>query len=274
MDHRFGDQHGRGAARDQRGGDDDVLLGDVAGGERGLFRLVFRRHFLRIACRGFGGLELFILDRDELGAERGDLFLGGGAHVVGGHDRTEAAGRGDGLETGDAGAHDEHLGRGNGACGGHHHRHGAAIDLGAFDDGAVAGEVRLRGERVHRLGAGDSRGELHRQAGDLAGVERRDLVCCVGEGLHQGDQGRAFGQGRDLRRLRPADLEDDIRAGCCSGGAGSDGGARLGEGAVREAGDGARAGFDRHRVAEAHELLDGLRGCRNAGFTGSTFFEH
>ena len=36
LHHRFGDQHRRGAAGDQRRGDDDVLLGDVAGDQFGL----------------------------------------------------------------------------------------------------------------------------------------------------------------------------------------------------------------------------------------------
>ena len=48
-------------------------------------------------ARRLGGLELFILDGDEFGAEALDLFLGGGAHVGGRDDRAQTPRRGDGL---------------------------------------------------------------------------------------------------------------------------------------------------------------------------------
>ncbi len=126
-DHRRRDQLRRRPAGDQRRGDDDVLLGDVLGGQRGLLGLVFLRHFLGVAAGGLGRLELLVLDGEELRAERLDLFLGGRTHVGGGHHRAEAARGGDRLQAGDADAHDEHLGGGHGAGGRHHHRQRAVI---------------------------------------------------------------------------------------------------------------------------------------------------
>ena len=60
------DQPRRRAARNQRRGDDDVLLGDVRGDEFGLLGLVVRRHLLGVAARRLGLPELLVLDGDEL----------------------------------------------------------------------------------------------------------------------------------------------------------------------------------------------------------------
>src|SRR5262249_50609912 len=140
---RFGDQHRRGSARDQRRGDDDVLLGDVFGDERGLLGLIFSAHRLGVAGGGFRLLEFLVLDRNELAAERSDLFFGGGTHVGGADYGAQTARRGDGLQTGNANAHDEHFRGGDGASGGHHHREGAAIEFRSFDYGAIAAEIGL-----------------------------------------------------------------------------------------------------------------------------------
>ncbi len=132
--HLLGDEDRRGAAGNQGGRDHNVLLGDVAGRQFGLLGLVFRRHLLGITASGLSRLELFILDRDEFRAERGDLFLGSGTHIGCGDDRAEAARRGNGLKASDAYSHDKDLGRGDRAGSGHHHRHGAAVDLRTFND--------------------------------------------------------------------------------------------------------------------------------------------
>jgi hypothetical protein len=162
------DQLGRHPAGDQRGGDDDVLLLDVLGHQRRLLFLIGVAHRLGVAGGGLGGLELLVLDRDELGAQALDLLLGRRAHVGGGDHRAQAPRGGDRLQAGDAGAHHEHLGRGDGAGRGHHHRHRPAIDLGRLDHRAVAGEVGLAGQRVHHLGAGDARHEFHGEHGRAA----------------------------------------------------------------------------------------------------------
>ena len=78
------------------------------------------------------------------------------------------------CKPGDADAHHEHLGRADRAGRGHHHRKGAAIGVGGLDHRLVAGEVRLRRQHVHRLGAGDARHPLHRQRFEPGlGVSRR-----------------------------------------------------------------------------------------------------
>ena len=81
LDHGARDQPRRRAAGDQRRGDDDVLVLDVVGDQLGLLLLVLGRHRLGVAGRRLRLLELLVLDGDELGAERGDLLLGGGTHV-------------------------------------------------------------------------------------------------------------------------------------------------------------------------------------------------
>ena len=167
-------RRGRRAARDQRRGDDDVLLGDMRGDQRRLLGLVGVRHFLGVAARGLGLLEFLVLDRDEFGAEQLDLLLGRGAHVGRGDDRAEAPGGRDRLQPGDADAHDEGLGGRHGAGRRHHHRKRAAIFGRRVDHGAIAGEIGLAGQHVHHLRAGDARHQLHREGGDAGLGERLD----------------------------------------------------------------------------------------------------
>ena len=165
--------------------------------ELGLLRLVFLRHLLGVAAGGLGLPELLILDGEELRPERLDLLLDGRADVGRGDDRPEPARRRDRLEPGDADAHDEDPGGRHGAGGGHHHREGAAILGGGIEDGAVAGEVRLRGQDVHHLGPGDARHQLHGEGGD-AGVRQRPDRGLVAVGVHDRDD--------DGAALQPAEL--------------------------------------------------------------------
>ena len=53
LHHVRGDEARRGPARNQRRRDDDVLLLDVLGGQRGLLGLILFRHFLGVAAGGF-----------------------------------------------------------------------------------------------------------------------------------------------------------------------------------------------------------------------------
>ena len=161
-----GDQLRRGAAGDERGGDDDVGAGDLDLQRLALVRLLLLGELAGVA--GLGGRVGHALDLEELRAQRLDLLLDGGADVEGGHDRAEAAGGGDRLQAGDAGAEHEHLGGLDRARGGHQHREEARELLGGGEDGEVAGDGGLAGERVHRLGARDARDLLHREGGDAA----------------------------------------------------------------------------------------------------------
>ena len=109
-DLRIADQPRRRLAGDQRGGDDDVLLGDVARHQLGLRLLIFRRHFGRIAARALALDAGDFLDEDRLGAERQDLFPGRRADVGRADLRAQPLGGRDRLQSGDAHTHHEHLG--------------------------------------------------------------------------------------------------------------------------------------------------------------------
>ena len=132
----------RGAARNQRGGDDDVLLGDVRADQFGLRLLVFRAHLGRIAARAFAFDPRDILDEDRLGAERLDLLLSGRAHVSRGNLRAETASGGDGLKPGHAHAHDKRLGGRDRARRRHHHRQRQS---GRLEPSPRAQLIRLQG---------------------------------------------------------------------------------------------------------------------------------
>ncbi len=110
----------RGATRNLRGRDDQVLRGHVGseGGQRlGLF---LRRLLARVAAGCFG--VRLGLGADERCAEREHLLACCRAHVVARDHRAETARGGDGHQPGHAGADDEGLGRRNVARGGREHR--------------------------------------------------------------------------------------------------------------------------------------------------------
>ena len=124
-------------------------------------------------------------------------------------DRAEAAGGGDRLQPGHAGAEHEHLGGADGAGRGGEHREEARQLLRGDQGGAVAGDGGLRGERVHRLGARDARDGLHGEARDAG----------LGQGAHrvggrqrgeEADQHRAARQAADLLGRGRRDLGHDL----------------------------------------------------------------
>ena len=173
LHHVLGDEDRRLLAGNRGGRDDDV------GGRDGLHhhlalaaveRLVLR---LRVAA---GVLRVAGLDRqlDEPRAEALNLFLDGRPHVVGLDARAEPPRRRDRLQSGDAGADDEHA-RGRDRAGGRvEHRKHARQRRRGEQHGLVAGDRRHRRQRVHALRARDARHELHREQhraalGDRAG---------------------------------------------------------------------------------------------------------
>ncbi len=80
---------------------------------------------------------------DESRSQALDLLAGLRADVVRVDDGAEPASRRDRLETGHADTEDQHLGRRDGAGGGHHHRQGPGRRDGGDEHCGVAGEVRL-----------------------------------------------------------------------------------------------------------------------------------
>ena len=270
MDHVGGDEPGGGTPWDQRRGDDDVLLGDMGGGESRLLGLILLGHFLGVAARRLGLGEFLVLDGQKLRAKRLDLFLGGGTHVGRRHDGAEAPCGGDGLQARDAHAHDEDLGRRHGARRRHHHRQRPAIFPGAIDDGPIARQIGLRRQHVHDLRASDARHEFHGEGGKarLSQLGQR-LVLPVG--VHDGDDGGAGRRARQISGGGPAHGEHHLRASDRLGEAVGDLRASGFEIRVGDAGGGARPGLHHDLCAEDGELLDRFRRHRDAGLDGKVF---
>ena len=85
LDHLLGDQHRRGAAGDQRGGDHDVGRGHALGDLDLLPVEPALRHRPGVAAHAFGRFLLLgglVGHVDELGAQRLDLLLDAGPHVA------------------------------------------------------------------------------------------------------------------------------------------------------------------------------------------------
>ncbi len=227
-------------------------------GQDSLLGLILRAHRLGVAARRLGVLELFVLDRQELGAQALDLFLGGRAHIGGGDHRAEPPRRGDGLQTRHAHAHDEDLGGGDGARRRHHHREALAKGVGRLDHRAIAGQIGLGRQHVHDLGAGDARHEFHGEGGDVGALQRLDRILFT-IGVQHGDDHGAGLERAGLLRRRAAHLQHDVGAVQHRAGVGLHRGPGLGIVGVRNGRADARPGLDRDGRAQGDQLLHRLR---------------
>ena len=203
------DKDGRRAAGNKGRRDDNVLRGDMRSGQRRLFRLILRRHFLGVARGGLGLLEFLVLDGDEFGPERNNLLFRRRPDVGRGHDGSELAGGGDRLQPRDADAHDKDFRGLNHARRRHHHRNDPAIFGGGVDDGAIAGDIGLARKDVHRLRPCDARHQFHREGANARrrqGLQRINMAVRI----HDRDDGGAWLGAGDLRRAWPPDPQDNI----------------------------------------------------------------
>src|ERR1700709_1387667 len=96
-----------------------------------------------------------------------------------------------------------------GGGGGGHDPEEAAGLAGGDQHRRVAGGGGLRGERVHRLGAGRARDRLHREAGD-AGLSQRIVGLGRGPRGEVADEDLARVELGDLGARRGGDAEDDV----------------------------------------------------------------
>ena len=143
LDHLLGDQDRCRAPGDEGGGDDHVLTLQGLGQEGCLLFLIGVAHLLGVAAGGLGLLEFLVLNRQEGGAQAFDLLLGGGPYIGGRDHGAQAASCGDGLQTGNARAHHQHLGWTHRSGRRHHQGENLAIDRRAVEHRLVAGQVRL-----------------------------------------------------------------------------------------------------------------------------------
>ena len=132
--------------------------------------------------------------------------------------------------------------------------------LGGVDDGAIAGEIGLAGEDVHRLRAGDARHQFHGE-GDQPGVRHLLERGFVAVRVHDGEDQRALLVGRELVGRRAAHFQDEVRVLDDVFADGRAGGLIV---SIRNAGGDTGAAGDRDVGAKRLELLDGFRRGRDA----------
>ena len=260
-----------GPAGNERRGDDDILPGDMVVNQRRLLGLIFLRHFLGIAAGGFRRLEFLVLDGEELGAERGDLFLDRRTHVGRRHHRTETPRRGNRLQPGDTDAHDEHFGRRHRARRRHHHRQGPVIFRCRIDHRLITGKIGLARQNVHDLRPCDARHEFHgegRHPGIGQLLDRRIIAVRV----EHGDDHRTLLVGFELGRPRPAHLQNHIGALDITGLA--DRSTRRLEVAIRNARCRAGTSLHDHDKPQPDKLLDRLRRTANPRLVAFDLFRY
>ncbi|MDQ7087573.1 MAG: hypothetical protein Q9Q13_06825 [Acidobacteriota bacterium] len=279
--HLFGDQHRGLLAGNGRGRDHDLALGDDPGHHLALPAVEFFTEFLGVTALVFGGGGLQ-LQLDELPTEALHLFLDRGADIVGMDHCAQALGGGDRLESGDAGADDEDMGRREGAGRGHFHGEQPGQGVGRQQHRLVARHHRLGREDVHALGAGDAGEEFEAEERDAAAGEgldpfgMRQRVGQADDDLTRVHQLQVLVTGRRIRTRR-ADLEDHLAVGEELRPVFDDGGAFFGVVLVRVAGRHAGAAFHadldarleqgrQHSGNESHALFS------RAGFLGYSSF--
>src|SRR5262245_47605659 len=270
------DDHRAGPHRDDRGGGDQAWCG-AAGDEGGrdhrvevrqasLERLLLAllRLFAELARVALG--RLFARDPEvEKGrAKAFDLLAHDRPHIEAGDDGTEPPRRRDRLESRDAGADHEHLGRRDRAGGGHQHWKELRARIGGQGGGLVPGNGRLGRHRIHRLRACDPRDRLHRERHDSALAEAIDALD-VRQGLQEADQDLAVSKPRRLLGRGRLHLGDGVRRvrlvhQRCAG---------FFIVRVRKARRLAGSSFDSHLEAASREPLDGFGNERHPALAGS-----
>ena len=266
--HEFGaDDPRRGPAGNRRGGDDHIRSRDMLGEDfplLGLFRF-----------GQFPGIAAAALRRDlgvdEFRPKRFNLLLDRGAHIVALDDRAEPARGGDRLQTRHAGADDQHLRRPDCAGGGGEHGEELAEMPRPEQNRLVAGDARLGGERVHGLGPGNARNQLHAEGADLARGERREAIK-PGMRVEEANQRRALPQQGDLRGIRWIDDQADIGLAKQRTGVGHDLG--LAEKRIGEAGGLSGPSLNAHPHSLAEQPLHRIGRKRNPPLASASFLRN
>ena len=199
-DHVARHEKGRWSARNGGGCDQHICCGDVGCEQLALMHRAILTLLAGVAAWSLDGVEV---ESDEGSAHRRNLVGGGGAHVVGGHPRTQALRGADRLQPSNTGAEHKHAGRRNRAGRGHVKREEPRESHGRLKHRAITGDERLGTEGIHRLCPRDTRHQF----------EGEGCHASVGEGGHGGQFGRWRCQAdADRSRMEPGGLRGRERA--------------------------------------------------------------
>ena len=253
-----GHQPGRGATRHQRRGDHHVEATD------GLLEfLLLGGPFLLGEFTRISTLTRGVDPNVEpLGTHRPDLIGHLGPDVVPGGAPTQPLGGGQCLQSGHADAEHQHAGRFDRARRGGQHREEAGGFARRKDDGLVSGHVALRGQRIHHLGAGDTRDRLDRERLHTRRLERTDLGVGVAR-REEADERLAGAKTSHLSRRRRRYLQHDV---ACPGIADRRTGGRIE--IVGQQGGLPGTGFDHHGDAAIDQRRDRLGHQRHPALIG------
>ena len=194
----LGQKDRRLASRHFGGGDDDVEAGGLLIDRGLLLGLLFgaQRACVAAFALALGEVKTKV---EELGAQGFDFALGCRTHVVRGDDGAETLGGADGLQAGDTGAQNKHLGRADGASGGGHHRQEGTVRVGCHDGGLVAHHGVLRRHFVHGLrGAQLTRQLFHGDADQTGLLDRGDVIGIGERSQHANDPCALLDAGEQL----------------------------------------------------------------------------
>ena len=256
------------AARHGRGRDHDVEVGDPRLERRLLRRLLLGRELLRVAALGLLAVHAEV---EERRAERLHLLRHRRPHVEGRHDRAEPPRGRDRLQPGDARPQHEHARGGDRAGRRHQQREHLRAPVGGEQHRLVAGDRRLRRERIHRLRARDPRDRLHREGDDAPLAQALDALR-VARAARGSRSGRCRAPARRPRRRSGGRRGRQRRTR--DGAPRAELGARRRVRLVGESGCGAGAALDHDLEAGERSAADRLRGERHPVLAGRCLAGH
>ena len=147
-----------------------------------LFLFVAGTDFSSVASVLVALLPLLVIACDEGCPHTGDLFGGGGAHIIGTGDASETARGGKSLQSRNPCANHKH------PCGfdrprrRHHHGQQAWVVLGGFQNRPIARKIALGGQHIHALSPCDARQTLQsKQLQRFLSCHRKGIIRCCRE---------------------------------------------------------------------------------------------
>ena len=131
-------------AWNKRRANDNILLGNMFCDQCLLALLIIGAHFFGITAFGFSAITIIGFNHDKCATQALYLLGSGAPHISGADNRAQTLGCRNGLQTGNAGTHNENPRGRHSARRRHHHRQSATIFGGCIEYRLISGKIGLR----------------------------------------------------------------------------------------------------------------------------------
>ena len=277
LDHLLCDQDGSDFAGDQSGKEDNVHILNGLGQDGALFFQPLIGKLVGVTALADGDFWRNA-QVDNFGSQALGLLAGVGADISGVDDGAQTLGGCHGLEAGDTGAEDQHVGGLNHADSAEDLGNEFGQGIGGHDHAFISSAGAHGGQRVHALCSGNTGDTVQSQGDDLFGGHFLDhFMVDGGSGVDEGDQVLAFMhhihfvEALCFVKQRLFYLQNDVGFRKDFRNVIHQGGARFCIQCIGEVGFYAGAFFKQDGRPVGHQFFHRLRGCGNAAFTMHNF---